>query len=183
MGEAPIQAEAKGKDVSLWFTFQSQQGAIDIEMNGSLSGDTMKGPLIMGGNAGGDWLATRAKGDKTMDAATSADAAKPAAAAAKIDLAGTWNLTITLPEMTASPSLTLKQDGDKLSGQYVSAQYGSFPLTGTLTGSSFTLTFGMNVEGNALTVTYSGTVEKDTMKGSVSYGDMMSGTFTGTRKQ
>ena len=31
-------------------------------------------------------------------------------------------------------SMTLKQDGDKLSGEYVSQQYGKFPLTGTVTG-------------------------------------------------
>ena len=44
--------------------------------------------------------------------------------------------------------------------------------------------FAMNVEGNALNVTYTATVEKDgSLKGSVNYGDMMSGTFSAARKK
>ena len=42
----------------------------------------------------------------------------------------------------------------------------------------------MNVEGNGLNVTYTGKVDKDgTIKGSVTYGDMMSGTFSAALKK
>ena len=41
----------------------------------------------------------------------------------------------------------------------------------------------MTVEGNTYDVTYSGTVDKDTMKGSVNIGEAMSGTFTAARKK
>ena len=42
----------------------------------------------------------------------------------------------------------------------------------------------MNVEGNGLNVTYTGKADKDgAIKGSVTYGDMMSGTFTATKKK
>ena len=42
----------------------------------------------------------------------------------------------------------------------------------------------MNVEGNAINVTYTATVAKDgSLTGSVNYGDMMSGTFVASKKK
>ncbi len=106
-----------------------------------------------------------------------------APAAAKTDLTGTWNVTVELPNMTANPTMVLKQEGEKLTGDYVSAQYGKFPITGTIKGTAVTFSFAMNVEGNGLQVTYAATVEKDgTLKGSVGYGDMMSGTFSARKR-
>ena len=45
------------------------------------------------------------------------------------------------------------------------------------------LRLDVTAEGNSVRVTYSGTVEKDTMKGTVKFGDLGEGTFTGTRKR
>ena len=63
--------------------------------------------------------------------------------------------------MTANPTMVLKQEGEKLTGEYVSAQYGKFPITGTIKGADVSFSFAMNVEGNGLNVTYTGTVDKD----------------------
>ncbi len=42
----------------------------------------------------------------------------------------------------------------------------------------------MAVEGNSMTVTYTATVDKDGgLKGSVTYADMMSGTFVAAKKK
>ena len=72
----------------------------------------------------------------------------------------------------------------KLTGDYVSAQYGKFPITGTLKGSDVSFWFVMNVEGTGLNVTYTGTIDKDgSLKGTVSYGEMMSGAFVASRKK
>ena len=175
MGEAPVQAEVKGKALTVSFTFQGQNGPMAIEMAGTVDGDAVKGTMAVGGQAGGEWTGTRDK----------APAAAPAAPAASIpSLTGTWNVTVELPNMTASPTLVLKQDGEKLTGDYVSTQYGKFPLTGTIKGTDVSLAFAMTVDGNALNVTYTGTAGKDgTLKGSVNYGDMMSGTFSASRRQ
>ena len=176
MGEAPVTAEVKGKTLSIYFNFQGQNGPMSIEMTGTVDGDSAKGTMGVGGQTGGDWTATRAK-------AASAPA-KDTPAAAKTDLTGTYSVTIELPNMTATPTMTLKQDGEKLTGDYVSAQYGKFPLTGTVKADDVTFTFAMNVEGNGLNVTYTGKADKDgAIKGSVAYGDMMSGTFTATKKK
>src|SRR5438132_1336914 len=82
-------------------------------------------------------------------------------ATAKTDLSGSWNVSVELPNMTATPTVVLKQDGEKLSGDYVSAQYGKFPLIGSLKGTDVSFWFAMNVEGTGLNVTYTGTVDKD----------------------
>lgn len=183
MGEMPVEAEIKGKDVSVWFNFQGQGGAVPIEMLGKVDGDKITGTFNAGGQPGGQWVATRSKDTNTRDVAKEPSApATPAAG--KIDLTGDWTLSVELPNMTATPGLTLKQDGEKLTGDYVSAQYGKFPLKGTIKGSEVNFTFTMSVEGTGMEVTYTGTVDKDgNMAGSVNYGDAMSGRFTAAKKK
>jgi hypothetical protein len=182
MGETPIEAEVKGKALSIWFNFQGQSGPMAIELAGDVDGDTVKGSMMVGGQQAGQFVATRAKDPNAKEAPK--EPAKDQPAAAKTDLTGTWNVTVELPNMTATPSVVLKQEGDKLSGDYVSAQYGKFPIAGTVKGTDVSFSFAMNVEGNGLNVTYTATVDKDgALKGSVSYGDMMSGTFSASRKK
>jgi hypothetical protein len=179
MGEMPVEAEVKGNTLTVWFNFQGQGGqAMAIELAGTVNGDTVKGTMAVGGQPGGDFIATRAK----PSTATTATTTPPAAA--KTDLTGTWGITIELPNMTATPTMALKQEGEKLTGEYVSAQYGKFPITGTIKGSDVTFSFAMNVEGNGMQVTYTAKVETDgSLKGTVGYGDMMSGTFVAAKKK
>lgn len=181
LGESALTAEVKGKTVAIWFTMQGQNGAIPIELNGTVDGDTFKGIASAAGNQAGDFIATR---DKTAKPATP-EAAKPEGpAAATASLTGNWNLSIELPNMTATPTMVLKQDGEKLSGEYVSQQYGKYAITGTIKGADVSFWFGMNVEGTALNVTYTGKVGKDgAIAGTVNYGDMMNGTFTATKQK
>jgi hypothetical protein len=57
-------------------------------------------------------------------------------------------------------------------------------MTGTVKDTDVVMSFQMNVEGTGLPVTYSGKIEKDgTIKGSVTYGDMMSGTFVAAKNK
>jgi hypothetical protein len=182
MGESPLEAEQKDKSVAMWFTMSGQNGPIAIELNGTVDGDTLKGTASAGGSPAGDFVASRVKPDAAKAPAKSDSPAAPPATAA-VALTGNWSLAVELPNMTATPSLVLKQDGEKLTGEYVSAQYGKFPVTGTVKGTEVTFWFAMNVEGTALNVTYTGKSEKDAITGSVNYGDMMNGTFTATRQK
>jgi hypothetical protein len=184
-GEMPVDAELKDKALTIRFNFPTQDGQPRaIELAGTVDGDSIKGTMSIGGQPGGTWIATRAKAATATAATATAATAATTTAAAKTDLTGTWNITVELPNMTANPTMVLKQDGEKLTGDYVSAQYGKFPIAGTVKGSDVSFSFAMNVEGNSLTVTYSAKVESDgSLKGSVGYGDMMSGTFTASRKK
>jgi hypothetical protein len=98
------------------------------------------------------------------------------------NVAGAWALTVETAQGTGTPSVTFKQDGDKLTGTYSSQVFGEQQVTGTIKGNAITFSFTGSLEGNTVTVTYSGTVEKDTMKGKVTLGDLGEGTFTGRRK-
>src|SRR3954466_53951 len=180
MGSSPVEAEVKDKTLSVWFSIQGQSGPMAIEMVGTLDGDKAKGTFTAAGQPGGDWLATRAK--DTKDAKDTKEPAKEPTKAT--DLTGDWTVSPMLETINATPSLTLKQNGEKLTGEYTSQQYGKFPVTGTVTGSDVTFSVSMNIEGNGITAVYTGTVQPDgTMKGSVGLGDAMSGTFSATRKK
>jgi len=182
MGESPLEAELKGTALTIWFNFQGQNGPMAIEMAGTVAGDKITGTMGVGGQAAGDWVATRVKDAAAKE--TPKEPVKEQPAAVKTDLTGTWNVTVELPNIQATPTVVLKQDGEKLSGEYVSAQYGKFPITGTVKGADVSFSFAMNVEGNALNVTYTGTADKDgALKGSVAYGDMMSGTFVAKKSK
>ena len=183
LGESALQAEQKGSAVTIWFSMQGQSGAIPIELNATQEGDSLKGTTIASGSANGTWTATREK--PASESTAAAPAAAPAASsAAPASLTGTWSVSLELPNISATPTMVLKQDGEKLTGEYVSQQYGKFPLTGTVKGSDVTIFYAMNVEGNALNVNYAGKIDKDgKIAGTVNFGDMMNGTFAATRQK
>jgi hypothetical protein len=106
-----------------------------------------------------------------------------ALAQAKIDLTGKWLFTVETTAGTGTPTVTLKQDGEKLTGHYSSQTLGEADLTGTVKGQSVNFTFEGNVQGTAVPVTYAATLEsKDAMKGTIDIGGAVSGTFTGKRQ-
>ncbi|MEP7271579.1 MAG: hypothetical protein ABI882_08735 [Acidobacteriota bacterium] len=94
------------------------------------------------------------------------------------DVTGTWKMTVESQAGTGNPTVTLKQDGEMLTGNY-KGQLGEAPLKGTLKGSEIKFSFSVNAQGQDLLIEYTGTVEGKTMKGKVKLGDFGEGTFTG----
>jgi hypothetical protein len=92
------------------------------------------------------------------------------------DMAGTWNLRVTTPTGTGTPSFKIEQTGEDLSGTYT-GRFGSSPLSGKVDGSEFMITFS----SSGLPMTYDGTVNGDRMEGRVDYGGQAEGAFIGTR--
>jgi hypothetical protein len=184
-GQTEVEAQVKDKTLTVWFNFPANGNVIPIEMTGTIDGDAVKGGFTAAGSPAGDWSATRAK-DAAKDAKDPKDAkdSKPAASG-KPNLSGDWNVTLQLDAITATPALTLKQDGDKLTGDYTSQQYGKFPVTGTVKGTEMTFSVSMSVEGNAITAVYAGVVQADgTIKGSVDIANgAMAGSFTAVKKK
>jgi hypothetical protein len=183
-GDSPVEAEVKGKSLTVWFNYAANGNQIPIEMTGTVDGDSAKGTMSAGGSPAGDWTATRSKDEKdTKDAKDSKDSKEPAKSG-NADLSGAWDASLQLDTITATPTFTLKQDGTKLTGEYVSQQYGKFPLTGEVTGTAVTFTVAMNIEGNALNAVYSGVVQADgSLKGTVDIGGAMGGSFSATKKK
>jgi len=98
-----------------------------------------------------------------------------------VNVTGDWAFTVNTDQGAGTPTLTFKQDGEKLTGKY-NGQLGAADLTGTVKGSAIHFTFTLDIQGQQAPVTYDGTVEKDTMKGTMNIGGMVNGTFTGTKK-
>ena len=80
------------------------------------------------------------------------------------------------------PTVTLKQDGEKLTGHYSSLTLGEAEVTGTIKGQQVEFAFDAAAQGFAFHVIYTGTVTGDTMKGKISLGDLGDGTFTGKKQ-
>ena len=113
-----------------------------------------------------------------MLAAASASAGQ----ASKVDLTGKWMFNVETAAGSGTPTITLKQDGEKLTGHY-SGQLGEADLTGTVKGQNVSFNFTVDAQGNNLVCTYTGTVEgKDALKGKVNIAGLADGTFTAKKQ-
>ena len=97
------------------------------------------------------------------------------------NVTGEWAFTVTTDQGGGNPTFTFKQDGEKLTGKY-SGTFGSADLTGTVKGNAIQFSFTADVQGQQAPITYKGTVEKNTMKGTLDIAGMVNGTFTATKK-
>lgn len=104
--------------------------------------------------------------------------------ATKIDVTGKWQFTVQTDAGTGTPTVTLKQDGEKLTGHYSSETLGEADVTGTVKGADVKFSFNASLQGQAVPVTYTGTVDgKDSMKGTIDIaGGMATGSFTAKRQ-
>jgi hypothetical protein len=103
------------------------------------------------------------------------------AAQAKVDVTGKWAFSVETSAGAGAPTFTFKQDGEKLTGHYTGT-FGEADLTGTVKGADITFTFTVDAQGNSLKETYTGTVDKDTMKGKLVIEGFGEGTFTAKRQ-
>jgi hypothetical protein len=102
----------------------------------------------------------------------------------KVDVSGVWVFTVESAAGTSTPSVTFKQNGEKLTGQYSSQLLGEAELVGTIKDDKIEFVVTGDVQGTKLQLKYLGTVEgKDAMKGQLSAGEFGDGTFTAKRKQ
>jgi hypothetical protein len=159
---APAAATVKDMAVTITITAQMSSGPAVFTLKGDVAGDTASGTADLGTRGTGTWTAKRV----------------PAAA----DASGTWSLEIDTGQGTATPTFILKQDGEKLSGQYKGA-FGEAPVTGTIKGNDAVFFVDLTIEGNSARINYTGTIDKDSMKGTVKFGDMGEAAFKGTRKR
>ena len=92
---------------------------------------------------------------------------------------GLWKMSVETSVGSGSPEFDLKHvDATTLSGTY-KGQLGESAVKGTIKGNKIHLEF--EISGNL--IEYDGTVDGESMKGSVKLGSMGEGTFTGARKK
>jgi len=105
-----------------------------------------------------------------------------AAQAAKVDVTGKWVFNVETAAGSGTPTMTFKQDGEKLTGHY-SGQLGEADLTGTVKGEAIEFKFTVDVQGQQLNCVYTGALDgKDSMKGKVDLVGLGEGTFTAKKQ-
>jgi hypothetical protein len=98
----------------------------------------------------------------------------------KVDITGKWIFTVQTDAGTGTPTVTFKQDGEKISGTY-DGRYGPSPLEGMVKDNKIEFTVSMTAEGAAVTGGFSGTVDGDAMNGSVEFDGAGDGTWSAVR--
>ncbi len=158
----PGQVTVKEKAIIIVIATESNSGPRTMTLTATVDGEAMNG--------------TADNGRGTITPFTGKRAAAQAA-----NVTGTWALEVTTDQGTGTPTFVLKQEGDKISGQY-KGQFGEAPVTGTIKGSDVVFSVDVTVEGTSARITYKGTVDGDAMKGTVSFGELGTAPFKGTRK-
>jgi hypothetical protein len=103
------------------------------------------------------------------------------AAQAKVDVTGKWAFNVETAAGAGAPTMTFKQDGEKLTGHYTGT-FGEADLTGTVKGSEIAFSFTVDAQGTTLKEVYTGSVDKDTMKGKIVIEGLGDGTFTAKKQ-
>lgn len=96
---------------------------------------------------------------------------------AQTSVAGDWELTIQSPQGGRTVPVTLKQDGEKITGAFKSPN-GELPIAGTLIGTELKIVFTVPVQGQALDISMTGKVEGESVAGTAQFGGFGEGEFT-----
>jgi hypothetical protein len=105
------------------------------------------------------------------------------AGAKDVDVTGDWEMTMESPrggEITRA--VHFEQDGEKLTVTMESQRGDEITAEGTIKENVVEWTVSRETPRGAMTMTYKGTVEGDTMTGTVEMGDFGSGDWTAKRK-
>ena len=104
----------------------------------------------------------------------------PAPVLAQTGVTGDWEIAVNTPQGESTVNLTLKQEGEKVTGN-LSSPMGSMPITGTFSGGALTLGATLTLAGNSLELGLNGKLEGETMNGTVKFGDFGEFPFLGKR--
>jgi hypothetical protein len=108
--------------------------------------------------------------------------ASPRAGFPAEDVTGTWDMTVEISGETAHPSILLRQDGERISGTY-EGQMGKSSVEGSLKGTDIQFRVNLKFQDVVYTITYTGTVSEDAMKGTVRFGDAGTGNWSAKRRK
>ena len=101
----------------------------------------------------------------------------------KIDLTGTWALTVNSQGQTGQSEVTLIQRGDSLIGRYTSQTLGDLEVVGSVKGREFAFAYSAAMNGQPLTVNVKGVVQNpDSLSGTATMGPLGNATFSAKRQ-
>jgi hypothetical protein len=99
----------------------------------------------------------------------------------KIDVTGKWAFTLESP-FPGTPTVTFKQKGDSISGQYISSVLGTRDFVGTVKARTVVFSFSAESGGQTFVMAFAGKLgDADTMTGTIDFSGMAQGTFSAKR--
>src|SRR5262245_14293345 len=104
---------------------------------------------------------------------------RPGMEAAAATAAGSWAITAESPQGPIQLTFTLKQEGATISGE-VSSPFGTFPLSGSLSGNELSFAFTAKIQDQDVAVSGKGSIDGNSIRGSMNAMGHDSN-FSGTR--
>jgi hypothetical protein len=101
-----------------------------------------------------------------------------------VNITGTWDLQFDMEGIgKMSITATYKQEGEKLTGTHADPNGSTSPLEGTVVGNAVKYTVTFDMGGQPGKAEHTAKVEGDTLTGTFNIEGMMSGPFTGKKRQ
>lgn len=108
--------------------------------------------------------------------------AQDAAKDKKVDITGTWEMTVESPQGSMIVTANYKQEGETLTGTHVS-EMGEAPLKGTVKGTDVNYTITIDMQGQQFSIVHTGKIDGDTITGTADIGGMGTINWTAKRKK
>lgn len=105
----------------------------------------------------------------------------PYPALAQTDVTGDWTVTVESPQGTTSIDATMKQTGEDLTGT-ISSPMGSVDFKGKVVKDALSANYTLNLQGNSLEITMTGTVAGDSIAGNLNIGGLGDVPWTAKKK-
>jgi hypothetical protein len=102
---------------------------------------------------------------------------------AKIDVTGTWDISIDTPQGAMAGVATFKQEGEKVTGTQSGPGGEETKLEGTVKDGALAYVLKFNMQGNEMAINFSGKVDGDSIAGTFEFGGMGSGAWSAKRKK
>jgi hypothetical protein len=102
------------------------------------------------------------------------------ATAQSSNVTGDWDLTINSPQGARQGKISLKQEGEKLTG-VLKNQRGEVPLEGAVNGKEIKFKYTVKFQDQDLVITMTGNIDGDAMKGDADFGGFAQGDWNAKR--
>jgi len=105
----------------------------------------------------------------------------PYPALAQVDVTGDWTVTVESPQGTTSIDAAMKQAGEDLTGS-ITSPMGSVDFKGKVIKDALNVNYTLNLQGNSIEITMTGTVAGDSITGNLNFGGMGDVPWTAKKK-
>jgi hypothetical protein len=178
MGSVDFKGTLVNNALAISYAVPVQDQQLQIEMKGTLAGDTMSGTIAFGSLGEAGWSAKRKAAPAAASAA--AAAAAPADASATGGISGKWDVILAMGGGQFPMTATFAQTGEKVTGT-LSSQIGEVPITGTMVGNALKFDFTTPTPNGDMAVSMTGELGAEGLKGKANVVGLGEADWTATR--